>query len=417
MTVFKSTGRGPGPVAVAGGPRVPKTDGGLVRHRRSAVGVVSAVVVALAVILIAGLIVPSLGGAAVTGRSSDRSGVSSDLNCNGVVWRTTHLAVFMSGCQAVFGVQYAENFNQTETSANQYNFSFSIPWLAEITPSGSLVRLASALAPVSAQANLTRLPGEVVLSSYELLNVTNASGAWIPNDAGFGTGTPWNVSNRTVGTVEVGVDFYLYDSNAHSGANQTANTSLSVEFDLSLGWWPWANSSDLLGFDLDSLGAGGSHFVFNQSSQTLQEQWNSTNHTFASLVFGTVANASYTNGTPFPTTVTEQAGLYYAASPARESVVLATFGGVTGGYPYLTYDPWVVFSPGTTVPPSSFNPGSSGWPPWATVSLAVVAAVGGLSGLAVIVLRGQRLRSDGAALVREMRKAISEPTEPPTRPR
>jgi hypothetical protein len=416
MTVMESSGGESGPVAVAGGPCGPTRARGPVRRGRSTVGVLGAVAVALAVVLIAGLIVPSLGGPAVPGPTADRSGVSSDLPCNGVDWRTTHLAVYLNGCQAVFGVQYAENFSQPENTTNQYNFSFAIPWIAEITPEGALVRLANGLAPVTAMANLTSLPEEVVLTSFETLNVTNASGNWNPNDTGFGTGAPWNVSNSTAGNTTVGLNFYLFNA----GANMTENTSLSVEFDFTVGPWPWASSTDLLGFGLDSLGAGGSHFVFNQSSRTLQEQWNSTNRTFASLVFGTVANVSYPTDQPGRATVTEQAGVYDAGTPGRESVVLTTFGAVTGGYSFLVYDPWVVFSPGSTVtsrPPPVLNPSSSGWPPWVAVSLALVAVGGGLSGIATVVLRDQRLQSEGAALVREMRKAISEPSEPPTRPR
>ena len=417
MTVAESSGGEPGPVAVAGGLCRPTRARGLVRRRRPTIGVLGAVAVALGMVLIAGLIVPSLGRPAVPGPSADRSGASSDLLCNGVNWRTTHLAVFLNGCQAVFGVQYAENFSQAPNSTNQYNFSFAIPWIAEVTPEGALVRLANGLAPVAAMANLTHLPGEVVLTSFETLNVTNASGNWNPNDTGFGTGAPWNISKSTVGNTTVGLNFYLFNAGANSGANLTENTSLSVEFDFTVGPWPWASSTDLLGFGLDSTGAGGSHFVFNQFSRTLQEEWNSTNRTFASLVFGTVATVEYPTDQLSRATVTEQAGVYDAGTPGRESVVLTTFGAVTGGYSFLVYDPWVVFSPGTSPPPPVLTPSPSGWPAWVAVSLALVAAVGVLSGLATIVLQDLRLRSEGAALVREMRRAISEPSEPPTRPR
>jgi hypothetical protein len=417
MKVAESSGGGTDPVGVAKGPCGPTRARGPVRRRRSTVRVVSAVAVALAVVLIVGLIVPSLGRPAVPVPSADRSDASSDLLCNGVNWQTTHLAVYLSGCQAVFEVQYAENFSQPENSTNQYNFSFAIPWVAEITPQGALVRVAEGLAPVSAMANLTVLPG-VVLSSFETLNVTNASGNWNPNDTGFGTGAPWDLSNSTVGNTTVGLNFYLFNASADSGANMTENTSLSVEFDFTVGSWPWVSSTDLLGFGLDSLGAWGSHFVFNPSSRTLQEEWNSTNRTFASLVFGTAANVSYPSDQIVPATVTEQAGVFDAGTPARESVVLATFGAVTGGYSFLVYDPWVVFSPGgTTIPPNLGPPGPSGGiAAWVPVALALAAVTTGLALMGTYVIRASVLRREGAELIEGMREALSR-VPPSDRPK
>jgi len=379
-------------------------------------------VVALCFVLVAAWTLPSLGGPVVREASPLRAGVSNDLVCNGRTWQTLHLAVSLSGCQAVFEVEYAQNFSETPNATNQYNFSFSIPWIAEITPGGGLVRLASPLAPTSSLVNLTRFPGELIVSTLETMNVTNASGTWSPNSTGYGTGTPWNVSNTTVGTTTIGVTFYLFNAtNPHPGTNTTENTSLAVEFDLTIGPWPWVRTTDLLGFGLVSLGAWGSHFAYNESSRTLQEEWNSSNRTFASIEFGTGANVSYDNNTYFgQSTVSQQAGAYVAGAPGRESVVLSTFGAVTGGYGFLVYDPWVVFSPGATGPsshPPFLTVSPSGWPAWVAVSLALVAAVAGLACLAAVVLRGQRLRSEGATLVREMRNAISEPSEPPSRPR
>ena len=416
--VRESLGGETGPGEVAGGRCGPTRALRPRWRRRTTVGVLGAVAVALGVVLVLGLIVPSVGRPAVPGPSPDRSGASSDLLCNGVYLRTTHLAVFLSGCQALFWVEYAENFSQAENTTNQYNFSFAIPWISEVTSAGALVRLASALAPLASTVNLTYLPGEVILSSLETLNVTNASGNWTPNDTWFGTGTAWNISNRTVGTVSVGVDFYLFNTSADSDANTTENTSLSVEFDVTVTGWPWASSTDLLGFGLDSLGAEGSHFVFNQTSRTLQEEWNSTNLTFASLLFGTVANVSYPDDHLGQATVTEQAGVYNAGTPSRESMVLATFGAVTGGYSFLVYDPWVVFSPsGTTIPPHLGPPAlAGGIPPWAPLALALAAVTTGLALIGTYVVRNSVLRREGMELVNGMREAMSR-VPPPDRPK
>ena len=407
------------PGAAAAHPRDTARGGGRARPRRGSVGRLGGLAAGIGALLIVAFLVPALGGSELPGAFDHRSGASHDLVCNGADWRTTHLAVFLSGCQAIFAVQYAENFSQPGNLTDQYNFSFAIPWIAEITPAGDLVRMASALEPVAATTNLTRLPEEVVLSSLETLNVTNASGSWNPNDTLWGSGTPWTVSNQTVGNATVGLSFYLLNTTVDSGANVTENTSLAVQFDFTVGEWPWASSADLLAFGLDSLGAGGSHFVFNRTSRALEEQWNSTNATFVSLVFGTSANVSYPDGELGRSTVTEQAGEYEAGTPGRESVVLATFGAVTGGYSFLVYDPWVVFSPGSTgtSPPPPVASAPSGWPGWVAVALALLAAAGGMGGIGTVVLRDARLRSEGRALVRDMRTEISPTSEPRPPPR
>ena len=417
MTVSEVLRTEPGPRAGARATPGPMRAREPVRRRPPALGLLGVVVIALAVLLIAGLSVSALGGHAVPGPSAGRSGVSSGLDCGGQRYETTHLAVAMSGCQALFTVEYAKNFSQNTNATNQYNFSFDIPWVAEISPTGALVRLASPLAPVTTLVNLTQLPGEVILSTLETLNVTNASGTWSPNDTWSGTGAQWNVSNTTVGTTTIGVTFYLFNSSAGAEANTTENTSLSVEFGFAVGPWPWLSSTDSLGFGLESRGAEGSHFVYNQPSRTLQEEWNSTNYTFASIVFGTGAEIEYPNESLSEATVSEQAGVYNAGTPGRESVVLVTFGGVTGGYSFVSYDPWVVFSPGTTVSPPSPPPAGAGWPAWVVLALVLVAAVVAMSTLGVFVMRERRLRREGEELVREMRTAISESAPPRSRSR
>jgi len=110
-------------------------------------------------------------------------------------------------------------------------------------------------------------------------------------------------------------------------------------------------------------------------------------------------------------------GLYPAGGPARQSVALVTFGGVAGNYSYLSYDPWVVFSPvasGTTATPTA---GSSGFPEWTPVAGALVAAVAGICVMALYVVRASVLRREGLSLVREMRESLSEEPSTPGRPK
>ena len=333
-------------------------------------------------------------------------GVRPALNCTGVGWLTTHLWVNLSQCQAGFLVIYAQNFTNWNAS-DSYNYSFWIDWIAEFTPAGHLVRVASPLSPFASNANVTRVGEEVNLTARYDLNVTSATGNWTPNDTWAGTGPQWNVSNATVGTAVLSVVFHLSDLPVNASANATRNASLSVKFDVGVANWPWVSAGDLLGFDLASLGAGGSHFSFNPTNRTLQEQWNSTNRTFASLVFGRQANVTYPSSPSAPSTVGEQVGMYRAGTPGRESVALVTFGGVAGNYSSVSYDPWVVFSPagtGTTVPPSL---AASPIPSWAPVAGAMVAVLAGVSVIAVYVVRASALRREGLSLVREMRESIS----------
>lgn len=365
--------------------------------------------------------------------------------CQPADYSSTHLRVSTSDCQAIFEVEFGNDLS-TWNATGQWNFSFAISWIAEVTPTGQVVRVASPLAPYQGSANATTRGNEVVLYDTETMNVTNASGAWTPADTGFGSGPPWTVSATTVGITTMEVNWYITGAAANGTENGTGNLSDRVEFSLAISGWPWVSSSDFLGFELDSLGAGGAHFAYNSSSRTLSESWNATGRTFASLVFGPnatvggwptsgtggnntrrdakVLSAAATRSSPTPpnpnATVAVQSGVFTAGTPGREAVCLATFENVTGNYSGLSYDPWVVFTPsGTgTIPPSlGGGPnGANGLPAWAPVALGVVAAVAGLGAIAGVVARDRRLRAEGVELVRAMRSALRDPRPPPKGP-
>jgi hypothetical protein len=378
------------------------------RSRRVGRLLPTAVVVGLVVSMLLGIAVARAPGSV---RSS--AGVRPDLLCNGGSWQTTHLEAWASGCQALFGVNYAENFSSFNAS-QQYNFSFAIDWIAEFTPEGQIVRAASPLAPSYGTANATESGNEVNLTARYITNVTNATGNWTPNDLWRGTGPQWNASAPSVGTTLLNVVFHLSNVPVNASANVTRNSSLAVKFDVGIATWPWASSDDLLGFDLESLGAGGAHFAFNTSSRTLAERWNQDNTTFASLVFGPQANVTYSSDATVPSNVTEAVGLFDAATPAREAVSLVTLGDVAGGYVYASYDPWVEFSPtGLVVPPGASPPmGTAGFPPWLAVALSALALTAGLGLIGVYTVRSSVLRREGAELVAGMREAISRVPRP-----
>ena len=363
------------------------------------------VVLALAILILVASAGPSEHAKLVVRTTSNLGAGYNGVSCTGAGWNNSHLSVGIGSCQAAFGGQYEVNNSAIPNETNGYNFSFFVDWVGEFTPSGQLVRLASPLAPVSGRANSTVRGDEVNLSMSQVLNVTNASGEWTPNDTWAGRGPQWNVSNETIGTTVFGMGVQLNVSQ-FATANSTVNASSSVKFDVGLSGWPWAAQTDRLGFVLDSLGAWGSYFTFNATSSTLADNWNTTNRTFISVVFGGDARVTYPSGPGAVANVTEQAGLFAAGIPNREAVVLVAFGNVSGNYSQVAYDPWIVFSLIPTTLPSHPPGPSSSWD-WPAVLVAATAVllIGGITGQ---VVRQVRLRRQGEELVRGMRVAIGE---------
>jgi len=381
--------------------------------------------VVLVLAVLATVAVPSGTGSRVPWRTSAGPIPLSDQKvCNGPEWGTGHIRVGVSGCQAVFDVGWVKNYtywfnttNLTWNSSSPYNISFALSWIAEITPADQVVRVGSPLDPFAAvdYGNWTVGPW----GQLNAFNVTNASGAWNPNATWSGTSTPWNVSSSPVNTSWIIVSFELQNASTNRSTSPVGNASYSAEFSVFIGGWPWASASDHLGFDLEALGALGSHFSFNSTSRTLGESWNATNHTLVSLVFGPSANVNETSAfpeTPTTASVSEQVGLFPAASYDRDAQALVSFGGVAGGYWNVTYDPWVVFSTtGSERPPSPQVPPSTGFPAWAWVAVATVATLVTFAGIASVVLRDIRLHREGQQLVEGMRRAIGQAPRPPNR--
>ncbi|MGC2289331.1 MAG: hypothetical protein WA688_05680 [Thermoplasmata archaeon] len=402
---------GPGDKETMGRSRSARAPFGASRHARGMRYPIGFVMVAL--VLLAWTLGPTPTRPSGMETSSGSSPATSGSVCGSYGWQTAHLSVATSGCQAVFDVTYAQNFNSWNAST-QYNFSFEIPWIAEFSPGGSLVRVANPLAPSSYTADVSRGPQEVNISLIQDVNVTTASGNWTPNDTWAGAGPQWDIGNTTLGTTTVNTVFHLLNVSANASSNTTENTSYEVKFDVDVTGWPWAAPTDLLGVGIGSLGAGGAHFNFNQSTRTLAESWNGNNRTFASLVFGGTANVSYPSAPVGHAVVSDQVGLFYAASANRESMTLLTFGGVAGSYSSVSYDPWVVFSPSLVlviIPPPNAGPSA-----WFDAVIGLVTAVVAVSAIVSVFERQRRLRREGEELVEGMRRAISEGPNRPNRP-
>lgn len=384
------------------------TQGASIRGRNVAAGVAVAAIVVLGLCGWGGVLptVPSPFG---HGTAAFRGPLVS--NCDGGQWSTAHLLVWGSGCEALFGVEYANSFSNWNSSQS-YNFTFTIPSVAELSPAGGLVRLADAMNPSAATTTVASTPGEVNITLAESINVTAASGGWTPNDTAWGSGPQWSNGTVPVGVASLSVVFHLF--NASTGPS--GNNSYRVKFDIHVDGWPWAAAGDGLGIAVQALAAGGAHFAFNASAGALVESWNSNGTAFVSLAFGPGAAVGYPTGPGSTATVTTQTGLFPGGTPDRQAVSLVRFGGVSGGYDGLAYDPWVSFTSSPLLGPSTNEPlvfSTAGGPYGAVVLVSAIAVVAGAVTVGVFV-RQRRSRRAGEALVAGIEQWISE--GPPPRP-
>jgi|GEM_PF-2374994 len=326
-------------------------------------------------------------------------------NCHDVQWISGHIEVDAS-CQAAFSVNYAENFSNW--ALGSYNFSFDISAVTEVNAAGHIVRLGDAGNPVSATPSSVQSQGGVNVSVNEIMNVTSATGNWTPSDAwSLWNGTNWSIGDTPIGTASLNVTFHLTSESLQ--ANNSPNDSYTVKFDVVVSNWPWASSTDALGFELNSLGAGGSHFSYNQTNSTLIESWNETNRTFVSLEFGGVAGVSYPDRTTATSGTNISTQLFYAASPNREAVALVTFRGATGNYTTVDYDPLLAF---VATPPGA--PQSSGilttWVPLPYL-VGSIAIVGLFTSIGATCVHRRRLRREGTELVAKIERITAEDGE------
>jgi len=318
-----------------------------------------------------------------------------------VEWASGDLTVLAAKSQAVFSVAYTgETLFGTYNGANLYNYSFSIPWLAEVNPAGAIVRVADPLAPRSEVENVTTIPGQVIVADQETVNVTNATGTWTPAAVG-------NVQTaQLLGTAVLQVVFHLFRVSGTGNGNE----SYTARFDIDLLQWPWASGNDRLGVAFDSPAPSGAHTSYNESSRTLGVVSNATGHGIVGVEYSRYAIAAGSFVNPIQNaSVQVQVGQFTGTAPTPEALTLLTFANASGYYPTLIYDPWIHFSP--VSPPAP--PAPARWPPWLVpvVPAVAVATVGG-SAIALFVRR-RRLRREGQELVQRMRAAIAAPPSAP----
>ncbi|MDE1837697.1 MAG: hypothetical protein KGJ23_13930 [Euryarchaeota archaeon] len=242
--------------------------------------------------------------------------------------------------------------------------------IAEVQPSGQVVALAN-------MSNLSResyrflpSPSETILEMYYAASPTNATGVWTPDATHLGPG-PSHISGSgpALGTVAVSFVFHL--------RNDTANLT-QVKFDVNETGWPWVNTNDRLGVELDTFAPLDSSFSFASSTSSLVESTTSGNSQEASLVLG--ASAAVASGGSGTLGVSTQAGIFSVGGQNDVAALLLTFSG-PGGYAGLSYDPWVIFHPGPASVPVSPPLSLTTWV--AIIAVVAIAVVMGAFGLYV----------------------------------
>jgi len=318
-----------------------------------------------------------------------------------VEWASGDLTVLAAKGEAAFSVEYTgETLFGTYQGQNLYNYSFSIPWLAEVSPAGAIVRVADPLAPRSDLENVTTIPGQVIVAAQETVNVTNATGSWTPATVGSVH------TAQLLGTAVLQVVFHLF----RVSGTGSGNASYTARFDIDLLEWPWASGNDRLGVAFDSPAPTGAHTSYNATSRTLGVVNNATGHGIVGVEYSRSAIAAGSFVNPIQNaSVQVQVGQFTGSSPNPEALTLLTFTNASGYYPTLIYDPWIHFSP--VRPPAP--PAPARWPPWLVpVVPAAAVAVVGVSAIAIF-FRRRRLRREGQELVQGMRAAIAAaPSEP-----
>ena len=304
--------------------------------------------------------------------------------CNGLNYQTQHFSVGTSGCQIFVSVAWAQN--PSEWSSSDYNYSFAIEGLAEINSAGQIVEYSNLLMPVGATTSIQFTPSLVNLSINETQNVTQAYGSWNPGAVREGV----NQTGSTIGTVIVQAVFHMQNS-----TSSTSGPANALKFDVDVSGWPWANVNDHLGLQLSALAAGGAEFAWNSQEQNLTEIWDSGGQPYAGLQLSPTAGTFGSSQGPSTVTVSSDAGLFSAASPDREAILLMNFTGGAVGYTSLHYDPWIIFSGSGSTPgsPTSASSAGSAIPVILVIGLTVVVAAVVLSVMAIARARKSSIRT------------------------
>jgi len=334
--------------------------------------------------------------------------VHAGLNCGGLGWQGGNLSLGASGCQAIFGGQYGAWVPHGGYWTNgSYNFSYSVPYVAEINSVGSLVAIANFLAPYDASVvYLNTTVGatqETDLVAYYSANVTSASGRWDVNDTWGGSGPGWTNGSAVLGVAQMTLVWHV-QTDPH---NAVVNGTYRLKLDISIASWAWQDPADHLGVQFGGLAPEGSQFQYNESNRTLSEYWipatsgggntSSTGHSigqwFFGLSFGSRAVVHAADGVTEDAAVEMSTILYNGGTVNRSAVVLLTFNGTAGNYSSVEYDPWLLFATGPPPQGGGPGPGAGGTAPSPPYFLGVVGVLGVGAAVAVLAVVAWKVRS------------------------
>ena len=322
-----------------------------------------AVVVAVAVLLSAGLWLPTVGSRAGPPPAGTRSGPVAPLLVSPHLWDNGKVRLVFPNPFPSFSVQ--SDANGSLASAHV------LTGIAEITPSGNT----TAFAPFG-QSGANWLFASVQNSTATTiwmnatLHVVGASGAWdSPDDLSEGEGGN--------GTAHIVLTFCLNSSGGPDPA--------SVRFAVNVTRWPWYNTTDTIGFGFVDVAVAGAAIRPGPQANSLAEVRTQDSTTLATLTWAARATVHYRTGGVDNSSV----GSFQAiATNGTNSTVHLQFGSVSGGYTDLSFDPWIrlnlsALGVGLALPPV---------PAWllTTQSIAILAIVGvACVGLAVVARRSR----------------------------
>lgn len=260
-------------------------------------------------------------------------------------------------------------FYATSLSNSLINVSVAVTGLIEITPSGTIV----AYAPFEEGAqpwifSWTNGSGGVNVTLSRTAPVLAAEG-----NVAFGLPTE---AGAAIGSTAVTIGFHL--------APEASATAWTVEFSLLSAHWGWVSANDTLGLIVGITSVGHADLAGRSAGGGVDEIIHHTQTAVASVTWAPSASVTYPTQPPMAATVTST----FPSGPEGDSALaLLQFGGVSGNYSQLSYDPTVVLYP------TSY--GASGAPFLSGTAGGLLGLVGGLGLVAILTVAAIRVRGGG----------------------
>ncbi len=323
-----------------------------------------AVVVAVAVLLTAGLALPARAPSAAAPAGGPSSGAAVAAGTSPWVWDNGLISLIFPNPVPSFTIQSDRNASLSTRHV--------LTGVAEITPTDN----ATSFAPFDQSgANWRFASAEGASSTTVWLNATlkvvGAVGSWeSPDDVAE--------LEDSSGTAQVSLAFYLNAS--------TAPDPAAVRFTVNVTHWPWINTSDSIGFGFVDVAVPGTSIRPGASPNSLVEVRSQDQATLSTLSWASQATVYYRTGGNGNSSV----GTYRAiAANGTNSTIHLEFGAVAGGYTDLSFDPWIRLN----LSALAAAPPIPAWL-WTPQSLGILALA--VAATAVLAIFAARSRSGNA---------------------